>query len=133
MPVGKKKEEEEAAVSSEQENNKALVRRFLEATARADLDAMDEMMVPEFAYRSLMPGQEPDREGSCTQKRTAGPCALGRRGRGGSTACRRRRPGGGLRSGSLRQPRVARISPRPVTSGSRPVSLCSEPPTKEET
>src|SRR5829696_7490792 len=74
-PVGKKKEEEEAAVSSEQENNKALARRFLEATARADLDAMDQMMAPEFADCSLMPGQEPDREGSCTQRRTAGACA----------------------------------------------------------
>ena len=31
-------------MSSEQENNKALVRRYLEATARADLDAVDEMM-----------------------------------------------------------------------------------------
>ena len=61
-----------------------------------------------------------------------GPAHLGRRGRGG-TACRRRRPGGGLRSGTLRQPRLARISPRPVTSDSRPVSPCSEPPTKEET
>ena len=61
-----------------------------------------------------------------------GPVHLGRRGRGG-TACRRRRPGGGLRTGTLRQPRLARISPRPVTSDSRPVSPCSEPPTKEET
>jgi hypothetical protein len=61
-----------------------------------------------------------------------GPAHLGRRGRGG-TACRRRRPGGGLRTGTLRQPRLARISPRPVTSDSRPVSPCSEPPTKEET
>jgi hypothetical protein len=73
-PVGKKKEEE-AAVSSEQEKTKALARRFLEATSSADLDAMDEMMAPEFADRSLMPGQEPDRQGSCTQRRTAGPCA----------------------------------------------------------
>jgi ketosteroid isomerase-like protein len=62
-------------VYSEQENNKALARRFLEATARADLHAMDEMMAPEFADRSLLPGQEPDREGSPTQRRTAGPCA----------------------------------------------------------
>src|ERR671911_2048505 len=73
MPVGKKKED--AAVSSEQENNKALARRFLEPTARADLDAMDEMMAHEFADRSLMPGQEPDREGSRTRRRTAGSCA----------------------------------------------------------
>jgi hypothetical protein len=62
-------------VSSEQEKNKALARRFLEATARGDLGAMDEMMAPEFADRSLMPGQEPDREGSRTRRRTAGSCA----------------------------------------------------------
>ena len=62
-------------MSSEQENNKALARSFLEATARADLDAMDEMMAPEFADRSLMPGQEPDREGSRTRRRTTGSCA----------------------------------------------------------
>jgi hypothetical protein len=54
-------------VSSEQENNKALARRFLEPTARADLDAMNKMMAPEFADRSLMPSQQPDCEGSCTQ------------------------------------------------------------------
>jgi hypothetical protein len=40
------KKKEEAAVSSEQEKNNALARRFLEATARADLDAMDKMMAP---------------------------------------------------------------------------------------
>jgi ketosteroid isomerase-like protein len=55
--------EEEAAVPSEAEENKVIVRRFLEATARGDLDAMDEMMAPDFVDRSLMPGQEPDREG----------------------------------------------------------------------
>ena len=53
-------------MSAEQKNNKALARRFLEATARGDLAAMDEMMAPEFADRGLMPGQEPDREGSVT-------------------------------------------------------------------
>jgi hypothetical protein len=58
-------------VSSEQENNKALARRFLVPTAKADLDAMDEIMAPEFANRSLMPSQEPDREGSCTQRPSA--------------------------------------------------------------
>jgi predicted ester cyclase len=55
--------EEEAAVSSEVEENKAIVRRFLEATARGDLAAMDEMIAPDFVDRSLMSGQEPDREG----------------------------------------------------------------------
>ena len=55
--------EEEAAVPSEAEENKVIVRRFLEATARGDLDAMDEMIASDFVDRSLMPGQEPDREG----------------------------------------------------------------------
>jgi predicted ester cyclase len=55
--------EEEAAVPSEAEENKVIVRRFLEATARGDLDAMDKMIAPDFVDRSLMPGQEPDREG----------------------------------------------------------------------
>src|SRR5919107_5987177 len=55
--------EEEAAVSSEVEENKAIVRRFLEATARGDLAAMDEMIAPDFVDRSLMSGREPDREG----------------------------------------------------------------------
>jgi predicted ester cyclase len=59
-PVG---EEDEAAVSSEEEKNKALVRRFLEAPARGDLAAMDEMMAADFVDRSLLPGQESDREG----------------------------------------------------------------------
>jgi predicted ester cyclase len=50
-------------VSSEEEKNKALACRFLEAMARADWDAMDDMMAPDFVDRSLLPGQEPDREG----------------------------------------------------------------------
>ena len=62
-------------MTSEQENNKALARRLLVATARADLDAMDEMMAPQFADRSLIPGQRPDREGSHTRRRSAGSCA----------------------------------------------------------
>ena len=44
-------------MSSEQEKNKALARRFLEATARGDLDAMDEMIAPDFVDRSLMPAK----------------------------------------------------------------------------
>src|SRR5215218_7158876 len=60
-----------------------------------------------------------------------GPAHLGRRGRGGTT-CHPHRSGGGRSTGTLLQPRLARISPRPVTSDSRPVSPCSEPPTKEE-
>jgi hypothetical protein len=58
--VGK---EEEAAVSSEEEKNKALVRRFLQADAQGDLDALAELMSPHFVDHRLLPGQEPGREG----------------------------------------------------------------------
>jgi serine phosphatase RsbU (regulator of sigma subunit)/predicted ester cyclase len=50
-------------VSEVQEENKALVRRFVEAQADGDLDAAREMMAPDFVARSLLPGQEPDRDG----------------------------------------------------------------------
>src|SRR5215210_4613967 len=53
----------EAPVVSEEEKNKALVRRFIEAQLEEDLAALEEMMAPDFVDRSLMPGQEPDREG----------------------------------------------------------------------
>ena len=45
------------------EENMDLARRFLEARGRADLDAMEEMMAPDFVDHTLSPGQEPDREG----------------------------------------------------------------------
>jgi serine phosphatase RsbU (regulator of sigma subunit)/predicted ester cyclase len=46
-----------------EEKNKALVRRFYEAHVKGDFDAMREMMAPDFADRSLLPGQEEyDRE-----------------------------------------------------------------------
>jgi serine phosphatase RsbU (regulator of sigma subunit)/ketosteroid isomerase-like protein len=50
-------------VSSEEENNKALVRRFLEAHAKGDLDAMEEMLAPDFFDHNLIPGERPDRDG----------------------------------------------------------------------
>ena len=53
--------EEEASVSTEE--NKALVRRFLVAQAKGDLETLDELLAPDFVDRSLLPGQEPDREG----------------------------------------------------------------------
>jgi steroid delta-isomerase-like uncharacterized protein len=53
----------EAPVSSEEEKNKALVRRFIEAQSEKDLAALEAMMAPDFVDRSLMSGQEPDREG----------------------------------------------------------------------
>jgi serine phosphatase RsbU (regulator of sigma subunit)/predicted ester cyclase len=59
MRVGK---EEEAAVSSEAEKNKALVRRYFEARVKGDVDAMDEMLAPEFVSHAPAPGQQLDRE-----------------------------------------------------------------------
>ena len=50
-------------MSSEEEKNMALVRRFLEAVANADLDTLEELLAPDFVDRSLIPGQEPSREG----------------------------------------------------------------------
>src|SRR5215213_7393206 len=46
------------------EENMALARRFLEAHFKGDLDAMDEMMTPDFVgHTKLLPDQQPDREG----------------------------------------------------------------------
>ncbi len=46
------------------EQNKALVRRFLEARVETDLDAVDEILAPDFVCRfKLVPGQQPGREG----------------------------------------------------------------------
>src|SRR5215217_6882886 len=45
------------------EENKALVRRFYEAHAKGDFDALRELLATDFADRSLLPGQgESDRE-----------------------------------------------------------------------
>ena len=46
------------------EENIALAWRFLEAHLKGDLDAMDEMMAPEFvSHTKLLPDQELTREG----------------------------------------------------------------------
>jgi len=45
------------------EENKALVRRFLEAHAKGDLGAMEELLAPDFVNHNLLPGQAPGREG----------------------------------------------------------------------
>jgi serine phosphatase RsbU (regulator of sigma subunit)/predicted ester cyclase len=45
------------------ENNKALVRRFLQAHAKGDLDTLEEMLAPDFVDHNLLPGQRPGREG----------------------------------------------------------------------
>ena len=48
---------------SVEEENKALVRRFLEAHAKGDLDTLEEMLAPDFVDHNLIPGQQPGREG----------------------------------------------------------------------
>jgi predicted ester cyclase len=49
------------------EENKALVRRLIEANANADLDTLDKLLAPDFVDHSLVPGQEPGREGFMQQ------------------------------------------------------------------
>jgi len=44
------------------ERNKALVRRFLKAHAKGDLDTVEGMLAPDFVDRNLIPGQRPGRE-----------------------------------------------------------------------
>jgi serine phosphatase RsbU (regulator of sigma subunit)/predicted ester cyclase len=54
--------EEEAVVSSAEENM-ALVRRLEEAVINGDLEAVDEMLAPDFVnHNKLLSAQEPDRE-----------------------------------------------------------------------
>ncbi len=45
------------------EKNKALVRRFLEAQIKGDLETLDELLAPNFVDHNLLPGQEPGRVG----------------------------------------------------------------------
>jgi serine phosphatase RsbU (regulator of sigma subunit)/ketosteroid isomerase-like protein len=49
--------------SEAEEKNRSLVHRFLMAHASGDLDALGEMLAPEFVDHSLLPGQIPGREG----------------------------------------------------------------------
>jgi serine phosphatase RsbU (regulator of sigma subunit)/predicted ester cyclase len=49
--------------SESEEKNRSLVHRFLMAHARGDLDALGQMLAPEFVDHSLLPGQVPGREG----------------------------------------------------------------------
>ena len=44
------------------EENKALVRRIVGELDRGNLDVIDELVAPDFVDRSLLSGQEPDRE-----------------------------------------------------------------------
>jgi ketosteroid isomerase-like protein len=48
---------------SVEEENKALVRRFVEAQDKGDLETLDELLAPDFVDHSLLPGQYPGREG----------------------------------------------------------------------
>ncbi len=50
-------------MSSEAEENKAIVRRFCEAQDKGDLETLDDLLAPDFVDHSLLPGQEPGREG----------------------------------------------------------------------
>jgi predicted ester cyclase len=45
------------------EENMALVRRFFEAQGEGDMDTLDELLAEDFVDRSLLPSEDPDREG----------------------------------------------------------------------
>jgi serine phosphatase RsbU (regulator of sigma subunit) len=52
-------------VTSEDEKNKELARRFMEARVKGDMDAVDEMMAPDYVgHTKVLPGQQPGREGA---------------------------------------------------------------------
>ena len=48
---------------SDAEDKKALVRRFLEAEDKGDLETLDELLAPDFVDHNLLPGQDPGRDG----------------------------------------------------------------------
>jgi ketosteroid isomerase-like protein len=48
---------------SAEEKNKALVRRFVQAQDEGDLDALDELLAPDFVDHNPLPGQDLGREG----------------------------------------------------------------------
>jgi ketosteroid isomerase-like protein len=48
---------------SAEEKNKILVRRFVQALDEGDLDALDELLAPDFVDHTPLPGQDPGREG----------------------------------------------------------------------
>jgi serine phosphatase RsbU (regulator of sigma subunit)/ketosteroid isomerase-like protein len=50
-------------MSAKEEKNRALVRYYWESVARGDLDAIDELLAPDFVDHSLLAGQVPGREG----------------------------------------------------------------------
>ena len=48
---------------STEEKNRALVCRFLEAQSEGDLEALDELLAPDFVDHGLLPSHDPRREG----------------------------------------------------------------------
>src|ERR687889_2775287 len=62
-PVAEIGRREPTVTSEAEEKNRSLVHRFLMAHARGDLDALGQMLAPEFVDHSLLPGQIPGREG----------------------------------------------------------------------
>jgi serine phosphatase RsbU (regulator of sigma subunit)/ketosteroid isomerase-like protein len=50
-------------LSEAQQRNKVLVRRFLEAQAKGNLNVIDEVLAPHFVDHDRLPAQAPDREG----------------------------------------------------------------------
>ena len=46
-----------------EEKNKALVRRLYKLDARGDIEAMEKLLAPDFVDHSLLPDQDPGREG----------------------------------------------------------------------
>src|SRR5215208_3565789 len=57
----------QGVTSMSAEENKALVRRFMETRARADLNAIEGMLAPGFISHGPRPGYQPDREGYMRQ------------------------------------------------------------------
>src|SRR5215210_3757148 len=63
-PLEEKRELAKRRTSMSAVKNMALARRFMEARVEGDLDAMDEMMAPDYvSHAKLLPDQQPDREG----------------------------------------------------------------------
>src|SRR5215213_5960198 len=62
-PLAESGRRERTVPSETGEKNKALVRHLLKAHAEGDLDALEEMLAPDFVDHSLLPGQVAGREG----------------------------------------------------------------------
>src|ERR687894_450978 len=66
-PLGAKRESARRRTSMSAEENMALARRFMEARVKGDVDALDEMLPPDFVSHTKLlpedPEEEPGREG----------------------------------------------------------------------